>query len=1234
MGQKYRISTDLGVDQLLTVELKQEYDLLEILSLKFSQTNAYTSFCSDYGVVVGRVTANNGFGIPNAKVSIFIPLSDTDATDPVISALYPFTQIDDLDQNNYRYNLLPSRQQHGGHAPTGTFPDQSDILNRDEILEVFEKYYKFTVKTNMSGDFMIWGVPTGQQTLHIDVDTSDIGCFSLRPDDFIRQGAGLDKFKNTYTFKSSSDLNSLPQIITFNKTIQVYPFWGNTDFCQIGISRTDFDISSAGIKIEPKAMLIGGIYTDTGKNSINKNCEPRTKMGRKCDLTTKAGKIEAIRFSSAFNENHHPILEEFDLHEDIAEDGGFSFPVPMNMDYLYTNEFGEMEYTNNPNKGVPTSACYRFRFTLKDSGLDRVRAVGSYLLPNIREYNNAGTIDMSSYYFGADYSGYPSNAQSLILNGENGFFYPQDYFYRFTYGKVYTVSSFQSSYFPNSTFSKDKFLGIKELVPSEEEDCSGTHNTPPVNFGIKNYTFTLLIADVLLFLEHLFNLVLLTIFNTLAILFHELGDFFDGICFLGVCPFHGLAKFLHKIGYSIQNAGQKQLSIITYPECIDCNQDSPYGQAIPSAGVVDYCQVGSFVINGGITTTPATYTATTVSYTADNTGDCVHSHRITDNADFVNRQSNYSIAVNGYDYQLNNGGVYLSLDGSNNLIVNDVNSIFSSGTTYNVLILDNNTTVSGYIAPTIPIQAGCELYNVTYDRGLTTLYYDGPSRIPTNTYNPGDDVVASKVSDLSKYELVNKYYDASYSAITPSGYSELSAGVFNIIPGAFSNTHLWAVLKEYRIRKRVGKMFCGGIVNYSFVDNWLHGSLYFFLFKAKGNKYCRNVVVKSNTDKMFYYRSAFFENGSFNSGQKFIGRPTTFVDLGPRDLFIGEICTDPSLNPECSVSRAIGATSYQDFGEILGLTINYRLETTSDGYDIPQFFNNTGFANHGASEPLNGDILQLISENCEAGIQGFDLQNPLYVGYTYQYLQPILYPQVFSENGDGTNWGPTPITLKFDYSGSSRGEQIRECLNTPGNLGESTQPVPFYLWNKRGYGFGSYSDPTGQSWDYGNVQVQPLQGMTYGYQFNGSPNEFQDPYLLLPITYNFDGLVIPNTNILGNVVEFDVVEDGPTDNHAAYNERYPGFTYLYVTSGYSQNPDAGILYTRYGPAGTDGVTGWNRIDWNYYEGCIIPKTQDYYGEKQILSTPFQYYFGLRHGKTGLDKLIEKFGPISGFTTVN
>ena len=100
MIQKHRISTNIGKDQIVKVELKQDFDLLEVLSLKFTQKEAYTSLCSDYGVVCGRITVNNGLGVPNARVSIFIPLSLEDEEDPVISNLYPFKTITDKDENN------------------------------------------------------------------------------------------------------------------------------------------------------------------------------------------------------------------------------------------------------------------------------------------------------------------------------------------------------------------------------------------------------------------------------------------------------------------------------------------------------------------------------------------------------------------------------------------------------------------------------------------------------------------------------------------------------------------------------------------------------------------------------------------------------------------------------------------------------------------------------------------------------------------------------------------------------------------------------------------------------------------------------------------------------------------------------------------------------------------------------------------------------------------------------
>ena len=1275
--QKHRISTNIGRDQKVTVELKQDYDLLEILSLKFTQTDVYTSMCSDYGVVVGRISVNNGFGVPNARISIFVPLSEIDSEDPVVSQLYPFTSVTDKNDTGHRYNLLPSRKQHGGHAPTGTFPDQKDVLTREEILEVYEKYYKYTAKTNDAGDFMIWGVPLGTQTIHVDVDLSDIGCFSLRPDDFIRQGMGVDQFKNEYTFKTSEDLDALPQIVSFNQTIEVYPFWGNEDLCEIGITRTDFDLSSKGVRIEPKAYVIGGTFTDTGKSSVNKNCTPRRKMGRKCDLTTKTGKVEAIRFSSRKNEEYRPILEQVELNEDIDEDGSFIVPVTMNMDYLYTNEFGENEYTNDPNKGIPTSACYRFRFSLSDEGLERVRANADYLVPNIREYSN--NVD-ASYAFSTNYDDYPSHAvENYILSNTDGFYYPEDYFYRLNYNKVYTVSSFQGSYFKGDSFTKDRFLGLKELVPSEEEDCAGSSLTPPVNFGFKNYTFQLLIADVLLLFEHLINLFTFFLTNVVAYFLHSLADAVD------FWPIRRLARTIRKGAYRFQDATQRKLYLINYPECEECNGDSEFGTSQGEVSELDYCEVGTIDITGSsdegnrnlivgsdvyYSTNPYTGGTCSGATLIWNTDQCTSAQ------DFVNNQANYvlthttsggtttivpltpitSSGDTGFSIVVD----YDTTDPLNpictgyTLTFQDPEGLFSDSQVYDCEIRDKNE-VENPLSVTTQLEEGCDLYDIPYNENIVETYYIGTGRTPSSTYTAGMDVTATRLSNNNEYGLPTSYAGDTYSPNTPTdtggkAYSEFSNGVFYFLPGSQSVGRIFSILKEYRRRKRVGTMFCGGIVNYGYIDNWLSGSLYFFQFKAKvrwddeealdlnyaRTNYCEDLLyykVKETTSgnavKRFYYRStkssAFgvFQGETYSTNQKRLGHPTTMVDLGPRDEFIKEICTDPALDPNCSVVRSIGPSSFQSFGELLGLVINYRMDTEADeNFSLNEFFDNDGFQQSGfGRKVLDGDILQLISINNEVGIEEFNLQSPKYLGYSYQILDPEIYPTVFKSGT--TVWGPTPITMEFDNDG----QRVRACLNEPGRLTEASQEVPFFLWDKGGPGFGPYNDATkdDQSWDYTLIESQPLQGMTYGYTLTGGTNDPSDPYLLLPMTYTFSGLSISGLNVT-NSVEFDVVEDSVTDNHTSYDTQYPGFTYLWVTGGTVTTPTSGILYTRYGTAGT-----WHSLAWDSTTDFIIRKTQDYYsGNKQILSTPFQFYFGLRPGNTGVDKFIKRFGPLGAF----
>jgi hypothetical protein len=139
MGDSYRIRTELGVNKSINLQLDQEFEFLEILSLKIQQTDIYIRNCADYGVLVGRVTANNGFGLPNARVSIFIPIEQVDQSNPVITSIYPYKSPADKNEDGYRYNLLPYNPSYSKHAATGTFPSRSDALTGSTVVEIYDK---------------------------------------------------------------------------------------------------------------------------------------------------------------------------------------------------------------------------------------------------------------------------------------------------------------------------------------------------------------------------------------------------------------------------------------------------------------------------------------------------------------------------------------------------------------------------------------------------------------------------------------------------------------------------------------------------------------------------------------------------------------------------------------------------------------------------------------------------------------------------------------------------------------------------------------------------------------------------------------------------------------------------------------------------------------------------------------------------------------------------------------
>ena len=289
MPKTFRIRTTPGKDQNLHLNIEQDFDQLEILSLKLTQDDVYSKMCADYGVIVGRIFANGGFGIPNVKVSVFIPLEDIDENNPILNEKYPFKSIDDTTNDNLRYNLLPRERQHCGHTEVGSFPSIEEVLVNDQELDVYTKYYKFTVKTNDSGDYMIWGAPLGVYNLHMDLDLSDMGCYSLTPMDFILQGVAVEEFVSETEYDANENLDKLPQIVKQRKSVDIVPFWGDDELCSIGITRVDFDLRDSGVEITPHAVLLGSSFTDAGTRAVTKRCRPRLKQVVLCDLKTSPG---------------------------------------------------------------------------------------------------------------------------------------------------------------------------------------------------------------------------------------------------------------------------------------------------------------------------------------------------------------------------------------------------------------------------------------------------------------------------------------------------------------------------------------------------------------------------------------------------------------------------------------------------------------------------------------------------------------------------------------------------------------------------------------------------------------------------------------------------------------------------------------------------------------------------------------------------------------------------------
>jgi len=395
MNKSLRIKVNPGeeVNKYIKVKIDQDVDTLEILSLKIGQTDIYSSFNANYGVLIGRVLGNNSVGIPNAKISVFIPITEEDKLRPEILAIYPFETVRDKDQEGRKYNLLPRVSvnnpfllpgEYSPIVPVGSFPTKEEIYSNPAFLEVYEKYYKFTTVTNNSGDYMIYGVPIGTYDVHMSIDVTDIGTYSMTPATMVTQLGYSANLFSSNKIKFSTDLDTLPNIELQTASVNIRPFWGDADNYEIGITRQDFKIRTT--LASPTVTIFGAGFTDHkyaawGRDDLV-GADPKdsiSAMGINRQLEAEGiSREDGIKFNTGieskrlgqfkievytipnrvlmedilsgdFDTTSDIVLLDTSQYSEILDDGMFILTIPCNRDKKIISENGELVATTDDN---------------------------------------------------------------------------------------------------------------------------------------------------------------------------------------------------------------------------------------------------------------------------------------------------------------------------------------------------------------------------------------------------------------------------------------------------------------------------------------------------------------------------------------------------------------------------------------------------------------------------------------------------------------------------------------------------------------------------------------------------------------------------------------------------------------------------------------------------------------------------------------------------------------------
>jgi len=241
--------------------------------------------------------------------------------------------------------------------------------------------------------------------------------------------------------------------------------------------------------------------------------------------------------------------------------------------------------------------------------------------------------------------------------------------------------------------------------------------------------------------------------------------------------------------------------------------------------------------------------------------------------------------------------------------------VFSQNKAFSVFAISDNgasTEIAGDVTSNSDYSTNSSVdFEQSYGTGTTSVMssFSCPTIVPLGAYT----------QSAGGGMTVKPKTDSVYYTGGDTEYPIITNGCYTLVAKDLAIGDDLKSFAEWKSRFLMGFAICRNVFGMTFTNNWINGVLYMPGFQNDKiypgievtnptYVYCREKIVFKEENNSFFYRSSPFNGntgnfvGMLNSqvednfgNVRFLGNPTTIVDLGPKDNIIKNVCAQPEF---------------------------------------------------------------------------------------------------------------------------------------------------------------------------------------------------------------------------------------------------------------------------------------------------------------------------------------------------